>query len=108
MIIVNGQIREVKKQGGGIDSVTRQPVAPRTFLGSPVPCQYIVKNNYQGKDANGNARYVASYEVYVKGEYKDGESVRIEGKDGRLVLDNGAILSSEYLRAVDETRLIIA
>lgn len=107
MIIDNGTITPMRKQGGGFDAKTRQPIAPRLIAGTPIACQYSISEDRQGRDISGNPTAERRYTVLVAGEYNDAESVRLTSASGSVLIDSTPIRSIEYLRAVDQTRIVL-
>lgn len=107
MIIDNGSIRPILKQGGGFDAKTRQPIAPRIVLGDAIPCQYTYTEDRAGSDMSGNPTTGRSYVILVEGEYSSADGVRLISASGSVLVENAPVRSIEYLRAVDQTKLTL-
>lgn len=109
MIIANGYLYEAIKQGGGIDPRTGHPVAPSVAYSADRrrECQIVRRRDLTATDRNGNPIVKASYDVYVAGEYDGVENVRLADMNGSIICDAASCMSIEYLRAVDETHIVI-
>lgn len=108
MIIANGFLYEAIKQGGGIDPNTGHPVAPSVAYSDNRRrvCQYVRRRDLTATDRNGNPITKASYDVYLAGVYEGVENVRLTDMNGSIICDASCV-SIEYLRAVDETHIVI-
>lgn len=108
MIIKNGTIQFKVKTAGGIDPATGFPNQNTDVSwGIEIACQYVYNSyNLQRKSQQGESVVAVSYTILIEGSKPEGEILRLKDNNGNLIGDYN-IASHEYLRAVNETKIIV-
>lgn len=109
MIIPNGTISmQIKQKGGGIDPTTGYPISPVCVWSDPIECQYMQQAYNALARVENEHQTERKYVVLLNGNVTSllGHRIRLQDESGGIVGDF-SIISTEYFRAVDQTKILI-
>lgn len=106
MIIQNGRLTPIIKEGGGIDATTGYAIAPALVEGASIPCQWIPTRHDMQHRVDGEPRTLVSYEILIEQQPFNSEQVVLEDMDGNE-LGRFSVISVEPLDAVCEMRIVV-
>mgnify|MGYP004470028089 CR=1 FL=1 len=107
MIIANGTIEVLYKQGGGIDKATGLPLTPIKAWSKQIECQYYpAEMNLQVRSIPGSNYAILKWVILIDKQPFRGEEIQLRNHDGDLI-GLYAIKSIEALDAVCQIKITV-